>query len=87
MKKVAIKTLLKTPYNLANSNGLWKAIYTQSDFFIVDNYISKSKELGISNIFETSSYSITPKNIIYDTCSTIPRLGEDDIDTVIHSIF
>lgn len=87
MKKVAIKTLLETPYNLANSNGLWKAIYTQSDFFIVDNYISKSKELGISNIFETSSYSIIPKDIIYETCSTIPRLGEDDIDTVIHSIF
>lgn len=87
MKKIAIKTLLETPYNLANSNGLWKAIYTQSDFLIVDNYISKSKALGISNIFDTNIYSINPKDIIYDTCSTIPRLGEDDIDTVIHSIF
>lgn len=87
MKKIAIKTLLESPYSLANSNGLWKAIYTQSNFFIVDNYISKSKSLGISNIFETSIYSVNPKDIIYDTCSTIPRLGEDDIDTVIHSIF
>ncbi|WWU64762.1 hypothetical protein QJR26_17445 [Clostridium baratii] len=87
MKKFAIKNLLENPYNLISSNGLWKAIYTQSDFLIVDNYIAKRKELGISNIFKTSIYLINPKDIIYNTCSTIPRLGEDDIDTVIHSIF
>ncbi|WP_024621589.1 hypothetical protein [Metaclostridioides mangenotii] len=87
MKNTAINTLINNPHKLINSNGLWKSLYTQSDYIIVDNYISGTSDLGLCKIFGTNTYTIASNNIIYNPCSTIPKLGEDDIDTIIHSIF
>lgn len=87
MKNNDISVLNSNPNKLINSNKLWKAIYTLSDFLVVDNFLYKTPSLGICKIFDTKSALPNNNTKTYSPCSLIPRLGEHDIDTVIHSIF
>lgn len=90
MKSSAITDLKTNPTSLSKNNGLWRAIFTQSDYVLVDNYIAESSPLktGISIILDrTNFYHDFSKGILYKPCTDIPNFGEHDVDTTIHSIF
>ncbi|WP_333887885.1 hypothetical protein [Clostridium sp.] len=90
MKSNAIKDLKTNPTSLSKNNGLWRAIFTQSDYVLVDNYIAQTSPLqtGISIILDrTNFYHDFSKEISYKPCTDIPNFGEHDVDTTIHSIF
>lgn len=88
MKRTTLNTLFRSPYSLGETNGLWRAIFTQSDFLIVDNYMARNASQQNKLILDINSTPISyTKLISYTPCSSIPRLGEDDVDTAIHSLF
>ncbi len=84
------KTLDLDPKSLSISNGLWRAIFTQSEYVIVDDYIaltSPSKKGSPIFLTKNDFYNDFSEGITYNKCIDTPNLGEHDIDTVIHSIF
>ncbi|WP_195509879.1 hypothetical protein [Clostridium tyrobutyricum] len=90
MKLSAIKDLKTSPTSLSKNNGLWRAIFAQSDYVLIDNYAAEISPLqtGVSIILDkTNFYYDFSKGISYKPCTNIPNFGEHDVDSTIHSIF
>lgn len=90
MKKTAINLLIERPINLSQNNGLWRSIFTQSDYVLVDNYeaLSNPQNQGASVLLSKNDFFYDfSQDIDYTPCKDIPAFNEHDIDTAIHSIF
>lgn len=78
--------LAKSPPNLARQNGLWAAIMSASDAILVDSSTDNVTNLGfLRNEWQTTGIPDLP---ISTLVSPIPkRIGENDVDTVLHTVF
>ena len=83
-----VNQLQNTPNILAQSNGLWEAIYLLSDVIICDSIHGESFVIqqGLMNNIRQNHSRITP--IQYSDPFPVPNnIGENDVDTAIHIIF
>lgn len=73
---------------LGTRNGLWKSIFSLSNFVLLDSTIIGTEESYFKYINITSRINYALSNNNYQQCSLIPnRLGEHDVDFVIYYIF
>lgn len=92
IKEKFIENLGESICSLPENNGLWRAIFTQSDFIIVDSFIvpkekDSSLKKNIKDILDVRTYKDRKIIINYSPCQGPPNFGEDDVDNVVHGIF
>ena len=78
--------LVNNPQTLAQQNGLWAAIMSASDAILVDSSTDNVTNSGfLRNQWQIQSISDLP---VPTLVSQIPRrIGENDVDTVLHTVF
>lgn len=80
------ESLLRSPEALALQNGLWEAIMAASNAIIADSATDHVTNHGI--LREHWERAVTPSHTTSMLVASPPqRIGEHDVDTVIHTLF
>ena len=78
--------LLENPRDLASRNGLWEAILVTSDAILADSATDNVTTHGLLKAhWEHAGTSTTAESML--VTPRPERIGEHDVDTVIHTIF
>lgn len=78
--------LMENPVKLAEQNGLWEAIMVVSDAILVDSSTDKITNHGfLKSHFSGRAQKLDQLNLLVPQIPN--KLGENDVDTVIHLIF
>lgn len=79
------KMMQSNPAKLAQTNGLWEAVYSATDALFIDSSTSNmNKKCFLKNEFKLTNKTASKQNIIV---STVPvRIGENDVDTILHTL-
>lgn len=86
--KYYIDTIEKDFIELGERNGLWKSIFSLSNFVLLDSNIVGTNENYFKYIPIKKEINYMTCNNNYQMCSLIPnRYGEHDVDFIIYYIF